>query len=78
MHCIHKHSGDLVGAVVPALIANGYHFVRLDEIPDYNRFKGPPPELRPAIALLTLPQAQKQKARRPATGAALIRIGLSR
>jgi len=51
MHCIHARSGELVEAVVPTLQANGFKFVRLDQVPGYDRYKGPPPELRPAVAM---------------------------
>ncbi|MEJ1969718.1 MAG: polysaccharide deacetylase family protein [Rhizomicrobium sp.] len=34
MHCVHRQSGDLVQAVVPALMEEGYRFVRLDQSPN--------------------------------------------
>ncbi len=55
MHCIHHLSGDLVEAVVPALQAKGYTFVRLDRVPGYDQYKGPPPTLRPVITALNAP-----------------------
>ena len=48
MHCIHHQSGELVQAVVPALIEEGYRFVRLDQVPEYRRYETPP--ATPAVA----------------------------
>ena len=39
MHCIHSRSGALVEAVVPTLQEHGYTFVRLDQLPEYDRYK---------------------------------------
>jgi len=50
MHCIHSQSGALVAAVVPALIAEGYRFVRLDQVPAYDKYKTPP-EKAPLVAI---------------------------
>lgn len=41
MHCIHLQSAALVAAVVPALIEEGYNFVRLDQLPAYRRYETP-------------------------------------
>jgi peptidoglycan/xylan/chitin deacetylase (PgdA/CDA1 family) len=41
MHCIHVHSAELVRAVVPALIEEGYKFVRLDQMPEYRQYETP-------------------------------------
>ena len=41
MHCIHVHSAELVAAVVPALIEEGYTFVRLDQMPEYRQYETP-------------------------------------
>jgi peptidoglycan/xylan/chitin deacetylase (PgdA/CDA1 family) len=41
MHCIHVQSAALVAAVVPALIEEGYKFVRLDEMPEYRQYETP-------------------------------------
>ena len=41
MHCIHVNSADLVEAVVPALIEEGYKFVRLDQMPEYKQYETP-------------------------------------
>jgi len=41
MHCIHIRSAKLVAAVVPALLEEGYTFVRLDELPAYRRYETP-------------------------------------
>lgn len=42
MHCIQINSGALVREVVPPLIAEGYRFVRLDQVPEYRRYETPP------------------------------------
>ncbi|HUO89550.1 MAG TPA: polysaccharide deacetylase family protein [Rhizomicrobium sp.] len=42
MHCVHHFSGELVQDVVPALIEEGYRFVRLDQVPEYRRYETPP------------------------------------
>jgi peptidoglycan/xylan/chitin deacetylase (PgdA/CDA1 family) len=41
MHCVHRQSGELVEAVVPALIEEGYRFARLDQVPEYRRYETP-------------------------------------
>ena len=41
MHCIHLQSADLVREVVPALIEEGYRFVRLDQMPEYRQYETP-------------------------------------
>lgn len=41
MHCIHVNSAELVRRVVPALIEEGYGFVRLDEMPQYRQYETP-------------------------------------
>lgn len=43
MHCIHTQSPDLVADVVPALVEEGYTFVRLDQVPEYRQYETPPP-----------------------------------
>jgi peptidoglycan/xylan/chitin deacetylase (PgdA/CDA1 family) len=43
MHCIQVHSAELVRAVVPALIEEGYRFVRLDQMPEYRQYETPAP-----------------------------------
>ena len=48
MHCIHHQSPELVADVVPALIEEGYKFVRLDQVPDYKRYETP---ITPVIAI---------------------------
>ncbi len=42
MHCIHVQSGDLVASIVPAMVEEGYTFVRLDQIPEYKQYETPP------------------------------------
>jgi peptidoglycan/xylan/chitin deacetylase (PgdA/CDA1 family) len=51
MHCIHARAADLVQAIVPELQAKGFNFIRLDEVPGYDYYKGPPPEPKPAVAM---------------------------
>jgi peptidoglycan/xylan/chitin deacetylase (PgdA/CDA1 family) len=41
MHCIHVNSAALVRAVVPALLEEGYNFVRLDQMPEYRQYETP-------------------------------------
>ena len=41
IHCIHLRSAALVAAVVPALIEEGYRFVRLDQMPEYRKYETP-------------------------------------
>ncbi|MFO1248807.1 MAG: polysaccharide deacetylase family protein [Alphaproteobacteria bacterium] len=41
MHSIHVKSADLVRQVVPALIEEGYKFVRLDQMPEYRQYETP-------------------------------------
>jgi peptidoglycan/xylan/chitin deacetylase (PgdA/CDA1 family) len=48
MHCIHNQSAALVADVIPALIEEGYKFVRLDQVPDYRQYETPN---APAIAI---------------------------
>jgi len=50
MHCIHRQSGDLVAAVVPALVEEGYSFVRLDQVPEYKQYETPQPGQAPVVA----------------------------
>jgi peptidoglycan/xylan/chitin deacetylase (PgdA/CDA1 family) len=42
LHCIHRQSAALVEAMVPALIEEGYRFVRVDQIPEYRQYETPP------------------------------------
>lgn len=48
MHCINNKAGDLVNAVVPALVEEGYKFVRIDQIPEYRQYETPAP-IAPAV-----------------------------
>lgn len=41
MHCINRQSAALVEAVVPALIEEGYRFVRIDQVPEYRQYETP-------------------------------------
>lgn len=65
MHCIHMQSGDLVSAILPALIQEGYRFVRLDQVPAYDRYKTPRPKT-PQVPVIALADADGG----PANGAA--------
>jgi peptidoglycan/xylan/chitin deacetylase (PgdA/CDA1 family) len=42
MHCIHGQSADLVAAIVPAMVEEGYTFVRLDQMREYKQYETPP------------------------------------
>jgi peptidoglycan/xylan/chitin deacetylase (PgdA/CDA1 family) len=53
MHCIHEYSATLVEAVVPALIEEGYRFVRVDQVAAYKPFETP--ETAPAVAQANAP-----------------------
>jgi peptidoglycan-N-acetylglucosamine deacetylase len=50
MHCIHLQSADLVASTVQPLIDEGYSFVRLDQIEDYQQYQTPPAETGPVVA----------------------------
>ncbi|HEX3672686.1 MAG TPA: polysaccharide deacetylase family protein [Rhizomicrobium sp.] len=50
MHCIHRQSADLVAAVVPVLLEEGYSFVRLDQVPEYKQYETPAPGAAPVVA----------------------------
>lgn len=41
MHAIQVNSAPLVRQVVPALIEEGYRFVRLDQVPQYRQYEAP-------------------------------------
>jgi hypothetical protein len=47
MHCISSQSGELVADVIPAMLEEGYTFVRLDQVPEYRQYETP---ATPAIA----------------------------
>lgn len=53
MHCIHSQSAALVADVVPALVEEGYNFVRVDQIPDYRQYDTPP-DSAPVVASAAL------------------------
>ena len=58
MHCIHAKSGALVAAVLPPLLQEGYRFVRLDQVPAYDRYKTPTQPASPVVAMAeNVPQA---------------------
>ena len=41
IHCIQAQSAELVAAVVPVLLEEGYQFVRLDQMPAYRPYETP-------------------------------------
>jgi peptidoglycan/xylan/chitin deacetylase (PgdA/CDA1 family) len=41
MHCIHHQSPELVADVVPALVEEGYSFVRIDQVQEYKPYETP-------------------------------------
>src|SRR5215469_815182 len=53
MHCIHGQSAALVAGVVGPLVDEGYSFVRLDQIEDYQQYETPPAETGPVVASAT-------------------------
>ena len=55
MHCIHSQSADLVAAVVPPLVEEGYNFVRVDQISDYKQYETPPEVAEPVVASAASP-----------------------
>jgi peptidoglycan/xylan/chitin deacetylase (PgdA/CDA1 family) len=50
MHCIHARAPALVEAIIPVLQQKGFSFIRLDEVPGYDYYKGPPREPKPVVA----------------------------
>jgi peptidoglycan/xylan/chitin deacetylase (PgdA/CDA1 family) len=50
MHCIHSQSAALVADVVPSLIDEGYSFVRIDQIENYQQYETPPTPTGQAVA----------------------------
>ena len=56
MHAIHPKAADLVRAVVPALQQQGFRFVRLDQMREYDKYKTPR-IFNPNIALLEQPES---------------------
>ena len=48
MHCINSQAGELVADVIPAMLEEGYTFVRLDQVPEYRQYETPPST--PAVA----------------------------
>jgi peptidoglycan/xylan/chitin deacetylase (PgdA/CDA1 family) len=51
MHCVNGNSAALVEAVVPALIEQGYKFVRLDEVPEFDQYQTPVQPQEPVVAM---------------------------
>jgi peptidoglycan-N-acetylglucosamine deacetylase len=52
MHCIHGQSAELVADVIPAMVEEGYSFVRLDQIPEYHQYETPnAPAVASALAI---------------------------
>ena len=51
MHCIQAQAADLVRIVVPALIEEGYSFVRLDQMPEYRQYETPDSAIAQATPL---------------------------
>ena len=51
MHCINAKAGALVDAVVPTLIQEGYKFVRLDQVKEYDQYQTPPASTEPVVAM---------------------------
>lgn len=51
MHCLNGKSAALIEAVVPALIEQGYKFVRLDEVPEFDQYQTPVQPREPVVAM---------------------------
>jgi peptidoglycan/xylan/chitin deacetylase (PgdA/CDA1 family) len=51
MHCINTKAAALVDAVVPALIQEGFKFVRLDQVKEYDQYQTPLPTNEPVVAM---------------------------
>jgi hypothetical protein len=66
MHCIHAKSGALVAAVLPALIQEGYRFVRLDQVPTYDQYKTPTAPQEPVVAIADAAMGGQAAGRRQA------------
>ena len=60
MHCIHTRSPALVETVLPALVEEGYSFVRIDQIPEYRQYETP---LQPAPVVASLGGGSTRRAR---------------
>ena len=41
MHCIHSQSAALVEGIIPALVEEGYNFVRVDQIGEFKQYETP-------------------------------------
>lgn len=41
MHDVHRKTGDMLAEVLPVLVNEGFRFVRLDEMPAYDRYETP-------------------------------------
>ena len=54
MHAIHRKSGALVRAVVPVLQREGFKFVRLDQLKEYEKYKTPR-VTNPLVAMADIP-----------------------
>jgi len=65
MHSINAKSQDLVAAVVPPLVEEGYKFVRLDQVPEYKQYETPPGPPLVADAGATLPDSTLNFMRAP-------------
>ena len=51
MHCISANAAALVDAVVPTLIEQGYKFVRLDEVKEFDQYRTPTEPAEPVVAM---------------------------
>lgn len=47
LHDLRQRTADMVAAMVPSLIAEGFTFITLDEVDEYDIFEGPVPEPKP-------------------------------
>ncbi|MGQ0741501.1 MAG: polysaccharide deacetylase family protein [Alphaproteobacteria bacterium] len=51
MHSLVPRSAQLVDEVVPVLLEQGYHFVRLDQVHEFDRYRTPIEPSEPVIAM---------------------------
>jgi len=56
LHCIHKQSAALAAAIIAPLIDEGYSFVRVDQIEDYQQYETPPETPSAVVAFNGIPK----------------------
>lgn len=61
MHCIHSQSAALAAGIIAPLVEEGYSFVRLDQIQNYQQYETPPEPTGPVVASNALPKGVMPK-----------------